>query len=137
MLNKYAGENIKQFALWGAMMVVGLSVGTPIRTSAQENNSSSAPAAKQQDVANLHPAFKYTGEQVTRAIEKATEAFRKGKKFDAIIGKNRQNLHWTLGKGGKSHESFVWNYGLDGITISIEAYRAARLYENVNIPESY
>ena len=127
---------MKRITCWIGLSIVGLILGPLVRTFAQENLSPTS-STKQEDVANLHPAFKYTGEQVKRAIEKGVEVAHKGKKFDAIIGKNRQNLHWTRGKGGKSHESFVWNYGVDGMAISFVAYRASSLYENNKIPEEY
>ena len=91
----------------------------------------------QEDVANLHPSFRYTGEQVSRAIQKGEEAAHKGKKLDVIADKMKQNLRWVRGKGGKSHESFVWNEGLDGLLISADAYKSATLYEDSKIPKEY
>jgi len=39
--------------------------------------------------------------------------------------------------GGKSHESAVWAYAMDGVSISLTAFEAARKYEDNDIPEAF
>lgn len=85
----------------------------------------------------LHPAFRLSGSEVSDAISRGTTAANKGKKLDQLVSPYRESPRWTKGKGGKAHESAVWCLSFNGTPFALTAYNKRRLYEKLDIPDTY
>ena len=80
---------------------------------------------------NLNDAFKLRAAEVEKAIQKGQDLAKRGKTFGDIYNDNRQMPVGVKGEKGRSHESGVVCYSLNGVLFEIQAFKAATNYDPV------
>ena len=108
----------------------------PARPELPERSPEPAPVGvRRLDVANLHPALRLSPEEVARALALGQEEARRGKTLENLLDRYKRKPRWVRGKGGTVHESEIRCFGIEGNAWTIGAFRAATLYEPVNVPD--
>lgn len=79
----------------------------------------------------LNPAFRFTGEDFTRAVEKGKQLAQKGKDINEVFRPVAQMPRGVKGEKGKSHESAVYCTTLNAVDLTAAAFKAANNYESL------
>ena len=77
----------------------------------------------------LNPAFRFTSEDFTRAVERGKQLAQKGKTIDEVYKSVVQMPRGVKGEKGKSHESTVYCTTLNAVEFTADAFKATNNYE--------
>ncbi len=101
------------------------------------SSDAATPSTGKYDVNSLNAHFKVTPAQIVQAVSDATHDVEKNTGIDKCLDPYVRIPSGVRGSHGKSHESTVLLYQMDGAPFVAEAYNALHLYQKPNIPESW
>jgi len=113
----------------------------PAVTSQSSGGATALPVPRVQTDVVLHgetlnPAFRFTGEDFIRAVEKGKQLAQKGKSIDEVFKPVAQMPRGVKGEKGKSHESTIFCTTLNAVDLTASAFKATNNYEPLQPPPS-
>ena len=104
--------------------------------TAQSSGAATLPAPDTSTDVTLHgealnSAFRFTGEDFTRAVEKGKQLAQKGKDIGEVFKPVAQMPRGVKGEKGKSHESTVYCTTLNAVDLTANAFKATNNYESL------